>query len=324
MFPMGQMTLTLLDDRAVIRVSGEDAREFLQNIITNDVTRVSGGQAIWAALLSPQGKYLHDFFVIAVNDALMLDCEKARVDDLMGRLRRYRLRSKVEIGDVSEDWAVAALMGTDADADALVGSEGRGGPFNGGVCYVDPRYGGMGARALVPRAAVAELLAAGFEKMAPGIHDYTRLCLGIPDGSRDLTIDKALPMENGFDALHGIDWDKGCYVGQEMTARMRYRATVRRQLLPVAIEGAVPQPGTPIMLADREAGEMRSSAQNMGLALLRIDALANLNGDGDRLTAGGAILTPLRPPWLAAPGDPEGEGEGEGDTPPDRPADPGA
>lgn len=330
MFPMGQMTLNLLDDRAVVRVGGEDAREFLQNIITNDVNRVSASQAIWAALLSPQGKYLHDFFVTATDDALMLDCEKARADDLVGRLQRYRLRSRVEIGQVTEDWTVAALMGTDADANALVGFEGRGGPFHGGICYVDPRYGGMGARALVPRAAVAELLAAGFGKMEPGIHDYTRLCLGIPDGSRDLRVDKALPMENGFDALHGIDWDKGCYVGQEMTARMRYRATVRRQLLPVAIAGAAPEPGTPIMLAEREAGEMRSSARDIGLALLRIDALADLNrdgdgegeGDGGRLTAGGAILTPLRPPWLAAPG---GAGaEGGDDTPPGSAGDPGA
>ena len=307
MFPMGQMTLSLLDDRAVVRVGGEDAREFLQNIITNDVTRVSDSQAVWAALLSPQGKYLHDFFVIAVNDALMLDCEKVRADDLTDRLQRYRLRSKVEITQVTEDWAVAALMGTDADANALVGFEGRGGPFHGGICYVDPRYGGMGARALVPLSAVAELLAAGFGQMEPGIHDYTRLCLGIPDGSRDLTVDKALPMENGFDALHGIDWDKGCYVGQEMTARMRYRATARRQLLPVAIEGAAPEPGTPIMAAERQAGEMRSSARDIGLALLRVDALAGLNGDGDRLTAGDATLTPLRPPWLAAPGSPQDE-----------------
>ena len=331
MFPMGQMTLTLLDDRALVRVGGEDAREFLQNIITNDVTRVSNSRTIWAALLSPQGKYLHDFFIIAVNDALMLDCEKARVGDLMDRLQRYKLRSKIEITQVTEDWTLAALMGTDADANALVGFEGQGGPFASGVCYVDPRYGGMGARALIPRGAMSELLAAGFEQVEPGIHDHTRLCLGIPDGSRDLTVDKALPMENGFDALNGIDWDKGCYVGQEMTARMRYRATVRRQLLPVAIEGPAPEPGTPIMLGEREAGEMHSSAQDIGLALLRIDAMASLNsegfnGDGDRLTASGTTLTPLRPPWLATPGSgpDQNEDENPDETPPDRPGNPGA
>ncbi len=144
-FPMGQMTLTLLDDRAVLQLGGVDARAFLQNIVTNDVTRVSANRAVWAALLSPQGKYLHDFFVLAVDDALMLDCEAARVGDLAGRLKGYKLRSKVEIDQVTEEWAVAALMGTDADAGALVGFEGQGGPFAGGVCYVDPRYGGLGA-----------------------------------------------------------------------------------------------------------------------------------------------------------------------------------
>lgn len=300
MFPTSQMTLTLLDGRALVRVNGEDAFAFLQNIITNDLTRVSNSRAIWAALLSPQGKYLHDFFIIAVNDEFILDCEKARVNDLMDRLLSYRLRSKVNIADMTGNWTVAALMGTDADANALVGFEGQGGPFAGGVCYVDPRYGGMGARALIPHDAVAELLAAGFAQAEPGINDHTRLCLGIPDGSRDLTIDKALPMENGFDALNGIDWDKGCYVGQEMTARMRYRAKVRRQLLPVAIEGPAPAPGTVIMLGEHEAGEMRSSAKEIGLALLRIDALANLNGADGAFTTGSATLTPLRPPWLAA------------------------
>jgi folate-binding protein YgfZ len=305
MFPIGQMTLAVLEARAVIRVAGEDARDFLQNIVTNDVTRVGPATAVWAALLTPQGKYLHDFFMIEVASALMLDCEKARADDLIGRLKRYRLRSKVEIEDVTMDWAVCALMGTDADANALVGFEGRGGPIGGGVCYVDPRYGGIGARALIPRGALGELLAAGFEQVEAGLHDYTRLCLGLPDGSRDLAIDKAFPMENGFDALNGIDWKKGCYVGQEMTARMRYRATRRRQLLPVEITGTAPAPGTPVMQGDKDAGEMRSSADGIGLALLRIDALERLGQEGATLTADGATLSPLRPPWLAAPAENE-------------------
>lgn len=317
MFPMGQMTVTVLDDRGLVRVTGADKRDFLQNIITNDVTRVSNSRVIWTALLSPQGKYLHDFFVVAVNDALMLDCEKLRAADLVARLQRYKLRSKVEIAEVSEDWTVAALMGTDADANALVGLEGQGGPFAGGVCYVDPRYGGMGARALIPRGALAELLAAGFEKVERGSYDHNRLCLGVPDGSKDLTVEKALPMESGFDALNGIDWDKGCYVGQEMTARMRYRATARRRLLPVSVEGTAPDPGTPITMGGREVGEMRSSAGDIGLALLRIDALAERHSNGSPLTAAEAALTPLRPPWLAMSDDEPvgGTGESQNDTP---------
>ncbi len=145
MFATGQMSFTMLDDRGVVRVGGEDKQDFLQNIITNDVSRVSDATAIWAALLTPQGKYLHDFFIIAMDDALMLDCEGGRGGDLVERLGRYKLRSKVDISDVSADWAVAALMGTEADADALVGFEGRGGPFAGGICYVYPRYGAMGS-----------------------------------------------------------------------------------------------------------------------------------------------------------------------------------
>jgi folate-binding protein YgfZ len=295
---MGQMSFTLLKNRGVLRVTGDDACAFLQNIVTNDVPQVSDDTAIWAALLTPQGKYLHDFFVIGQGKALMIDCEGDRATDLMERLERYKLRSKVEISDVSGDWAVAALMGTEADADALVGFEGRGGPFAGGVCYVDPRYGAIGARALMPRDAAAQLLDSGFEQVEPEVFDYARLCLGLPDGSRDLIVDKALPMENGFDALHGINWDKGCYVGQEMTARMRYRATVKRQLLPVSIDGPAPAAGTIIMLGKSEAGEMRSSVENMGLALLRVDALGELQGSEKVFRAGQSTLMPLRPPWL--------------------------
>ncbi|MDX1483991.1 MAG: folate-binding protein [Alphaproteobacteria bacterium] len=309
------MTLTLLENRGVVRVAGEDARDFLQNIVTNDVSKVNGAAAIWAALLSPQGKYLHDFFIVGLGGALMLDCEKARATDLVERLARYRLRSKVEITNVSADWVVAALMGTDADAGALVGFEGRGGPIAGGVCYVDPRYGGMGARALVPKDAIGELLSAGFEQVEPGFHEHARLCLGLPDGSRDLVVDKAFPMENGFDELNGIDWDKGCYVGQEMTARMRYRATVRRQLLPVSIDGTAPAAGTAVMLGDREAGEMRSSAGDIGLALLRLEALGELQSGERNLTADGAGLTPLRPPWLGAAKAENGDGGRDADPP---------
>lgn len=311
MFPMGQMTLTLLEDRGVVRVAGEDARHFLQNIVTNDVEKVSESTAVWAALLTPQGKYLHDFFIVGIGPDLMLDCEKARAGDLVQRLGRYKLRSRVEIADASADWIVAALLGTDADANALVGLEGRGGPIAGGVCYVDPRYGAMGARALVPRGALDELLAAGFQRVEPGAHDHTRLCLGLPDGSRDLVVDKALPMENGFAELNGVDFDKGCYVGQEMTARMRYRANARRQLLPVSIEGPAPDFGTAIMLGEKAAGEMRSSGDGMGLALLRIDALEALKGGEGAFRAGKATLTPLRPPWLAASGDDPGPETGK-------------
>lgn len=303
-----QMSFAELPDRGVVRVAGADARDFLQGLITNDVTRVRLDHAVWAALLTPQGKYLHDFFVIEIADAVMLDCEAARADDLVARLSRYKLRAAVEIENVSADWAVAALMGSDADSGALRGFEGRAGPFGGGVCYVDPRFGGIGARALLPRGALGALGEAGFTVLERAAYDHARICAGLPDGSRDLTVDKALLLENGFDALHGVDWDKGCFVGQELTARMRYRATARRQLLPVAIDGPAPDPGSAITLGEKEAGEMRSSADGIGLALLRVDALETLHGGGGPLAAGAATLSPLLPPWLIAPEDGEAAG----------------
>lgn len=322
MLDPGHMAFAELPERGVLRLSGPDAASFLQPLVTNDITRADEGRAIWAALLSPQGKYLFDFFIACLGEDLLLDCEARRAGELAERLERYRLRSKVTVTDVTGAMAVAALLGSDGDAGALAGFEGRGGPFAGGLCYVDPRWGGIGARAILPRAGLARLAESGFMTIPASAYEHARLCAGLPDGSRDLKIDKALPLENGFDELNGISWDKGCYVGQELTARMRYRATAKRRLLPVAIEGEAVEPGTPIRLfpnddhpeADPEtnwetnretnrgmdAGEMRSSADGIGLALLRIEALQALQESGGRLHSGPSRLQPLRPPWLSS------------------------
>jgi hypothetical protein len=296
----GQKTFALLPDRGIVSLRGEDARAFLQGLITNDVDRVSEDTAIWAALLTPQGKYLFDVFIVEMMGALVLDCEGGRVAELIALFNRYKLRSRVDISDDSTDWAVVALAGTDADSDALVGFEGRAGGFAGGTCFVDPRYGGAGARAILPRDGIAQLDAFGFERGDAEDYDIHRLVCGLPDGSRDLIVDKSYPMENGFDALNAIAWNKGCYVGQEMTARMRYRATMKRALLPVEIEGegTAPAAGTPVTQAGKDAGEMRSSRNGIGLALLRIDALEALQTGGAPLMAGDAVLIPMRPPYV--------------------------
>lgn len=302
----GQKSFAVLEDRGVVSLRGEDARAFLQGLVTNDVDLVAPDRAVWAALLSPQGKYLFDFFIVELMGALVLDCERARLGDLVTRLDRYKLRSRVEISDDSDDWAVVALLGSEADGAALAGFEGRAGAFAGGVCFVDPRHAGAGARAILPKESVAQLEAAGFERADAEDYDIHRLTCGLPDGSRDLTPDKSFPMENAFDDLHAIAWDKGCYVGQELTARMRYRGSAKRTLLPVEIEGAPPPPGTPITQGTRDAGELRSAAghdgHGIGLALLRIEALEALAQGGADLAAGTAKLTPLRPPYLAAGG----------------------
>ena len=288
----------LLETRGVLRVAGEDRRDFLQGVVSNDVAKAGPERAIWSAFLTPQGKFLHEFFLIEWQDAYLLDCEAARIADLRRRLAIYKLRSKVSVEDASDDFAVAALFGEGTSTTlGLPETPGSAAPFGGGLAYTDPRLAALGARALLPKAdAAAALEAAGCA--AAGLDDYDRLriSLGVPDGSRDLEVEKSILLENGFDELHGVDWDKGCFMGQELTARTKYRALIKKRLLPVEIDGPAPAPGTPVLAGGKEAGVMRSATDGLGLALLRLEYL---DKDDAALTAGEARLTPRKPDWAA-------------------------
>jgi folate-binding protein YgfZ len=288
----------LPEDRGVLAVDGPDSRDFLQGLVSNDVQRVAADRAIYAALLTAQGRYLHDFFIAAQGDQLLLDVEAARRDDLKRRLSMYRLRAKVTLSDATDGCAVALIYGTAAlERLGLSAEPEHARPFGDGVVYVDPRLAALGARALLPRASAAESLSA--TGLAPGDaadYDRLRLSLGVPDGSRDLPIEKAILLENGFDELHGIDWNKGCYIGQELTARTKYRGLVRKRLMPVDIVGPTPEPGTPLMLDGKEAGEMRGAADGRGLAMIRLEYLDKM-GAGGALTAGDSLVTPHKPGW---------------------------
>lgn len=290
----------LLESRGLVTVGGPDGGEFLQGLVSNDIRRVSETQAIWAALLTPQGKYLHDFFITLIGGVYHLDCEKARLMDLGQRLSRYKLRAKVELG-IADDYIVAALPGEAAlSALDLRAEPGAARALDGGIVYVDPRLAAMGARAVLPKAgAEAALGDLGFAPAAPEVYEECRLACGVPDGSRDMVVEKAILLESNFDELHGVDWDKGCYMGQELTARTKYRGLVKKRLLPVEIDGDAPPPGTQILLDGKDAGEMRSAADRRGLALLRLEQLEKaLQGEG-ALKAGAATLTPRKPDWAA-------------------------
>ncbi len=295
---MREPRYVILDSRGLLEAAGADARRFLQGMLSNDVERVSPERALWAALLTPQGKFLHEVFLSVAPggnaDTVLLDCEAARLADLKARLGRYRLRAKVELDDVSPGYTLAALIGEGAlEALGLAAESGRAAPLAGGLVYVDPRLAALGARAVLPSASAREALAAaGFTAGTPADYESVRLTHGVPDGSRDLEVERALLLENGFDELHGVDWDKGCFVGQELTARTRYRALIKKRLVPVEIEGPVPAPGTPVLAEGREAGEMRSASDGLGLALIRLEHLEAA------LTAGGARLSPRTPDWM--------------------------
>jgi folate-binding protein YgfZ len=294
---MGEARFILAEDRGVLRISGPDARTFLQGLVSNDVTRATAERAIYAALLTAQGKFLHDFFIVERDGALCLDAEAPRLADLQRRLSLYKLRSKVAI-EPAPELAVALLYGDGAAP--LLGLEPEPGSARtvaagGGavLVYVDPRLAELGVRAILPRDAVAAIATLGFAAGTVADYESRRLAAGVPDGSRDLPVEKAILLENGFDELHAIDWQKGCYMGQELTARTKYRGLIRKRLLPVGIDGPLPPPGTPVMAGDKEAGEMRSAAGDRGLAMLRLDCLENPG----ELRAGDARLTPRRPAW---------------------------
>jgi len=274
-----------LDDRVVLRLSGADARNFLQGLITNDIAAATPGHAIYAALLSAQGKYLHDFFIAQLGDGFLIDAEAARLDDLLRRLNLYKLRAKVTIERT--DLAVVAVIG-DAAADALGLASERGAakPLDGGVAFVDPRLVEAGVRIVAPAAALPN-----FDAGTRAEYDAVRLRLGLPDGTRDLLPDKSFILENGFEELAGVDFEKGCYVGQEVTARMKHRALVRKRLVPVAIEGPAPAPGTPVTRDGVEVGEIRSAQDGRGLALIRTDAV------GSQLSAGSIVIKSHKPAW---------------------------
>lgn len=296
---MSALRYAVLEDRGILALEGEDARAFLQGLVSNDVTKVSPSRAVYAALLTPQGKYLHDFFIAEFADALLIECEKVRLPDLKRRLGLYKLRAKVTLDDRSNAFAVAALFGGGAlGALGLPEEAGAANAFAGGVVFADPRLASAGARAIAPKEDLrAAATRAGFGPSDASEYDRARIALGLPDGCRDLEVEKAILLENGFDELNGIDWNKGCYMGQELTARTKYRGLVRKRLMPVAIEGPAPAFGTPVLLGEAEAGEMRSSQNGIGLALLRLEKVEEALAAGAPLSAGEANLMPQKPAW---------------------------
>ena len=263
--------LAALPARGVIELAGIDRVAFLQGLVSNDVDEAAPGRAVWAALLTPQGKYLADFFIFSATDTLLLDCDRAAMPLLLARLPRFRLRAQVTVA-ARDDFLVYA---------------GWNGALPPGTAAPDPRLPDAGFRLLSTEPIAVTATEADY--------DRHRLALGLPDGVRDLEPEKTALLEAGFDELHGISWTKGCYMGQELTARTKYRGLLKRRLVPVMVEGALPAPGTPVLANGAEIGTMRSGVERRGLAVLRIDAL------GAELRCGAASLHPDIPAWMTLP-----------------------
>jgi folate-binding protein YgfZ len=290
----------LLPERGVIALGGAEAVPFLQALISSDLTKITEDRAGYGALLTPQGKFLFDFVILRQRDLLLLDVERERLAALLQRLTLDRLRAKVTLEDASGRLAVAAAIGAEVAARFdLPDQPGACRVLADGLACVDPRLARLGVRVVLPPDQLEpRLRQLGLVPLAREPYERMRLASGVPDGSRDLVIERSTLLESGFEELGGVDFAKGCFVGQELTARMKYRGLVRKRLLPVLLKGPRPEPGAIIRLGEREVGEMRSSIDGRGLALLRLDRLAEAAQAGPPLVAGETEVVPVKPDWV--------------------------
>ncbi|MET0546096.1 MAG: folate-binding protein [Caulobacterales bacterium] len=278
----------LLPERGLVRIAGPDAKDFLQRLITADMDNAEPGALLFGALLSPQGKYLFDFFLTpAAEDAFLLDIARARIPDFIKKLKLYRLKAKVEIDDHSADLAVLALWGGKPPLD---------------LALPDPRLLALGWRAIVPGEQIFEaqetLTHAGFSGTGASDYDEHRIRLGVPDAVRDLKIDGDFPLEGLFDELNGVAFKKGCFIGQETASRMKRRGITRSKIVALDIPGGAIPPGTDVLAGDVRLGDTRSSIPGRCLALLRLDRLAAADGP---VTIGGRDATADVPDWIIKP-----------------------
>lgn len=277
----GRMQPAHLEDRAVIALSGGEARSFLQGLITNDIEKLKPGHGLYAALLTPQGKISFDFFLAEGDGAILLDCATTARESLMKRLKLYKLRAKVEIEARDQLGVYANLEGHPENRPADYAARA--------VTFADPRLAALGTRSIASRSEMPARLAG-----AASYHG-ARLALGVPEAD-DFGSDKIFALDAGLEELHGVSFEKGCYVGQELTARMKHRATTRKRILPIETldAGALPAPGSAIAAGGQALGEIAATYGARGFALLRLDRL----NDTQDATAGDTPVRILRPQWL--------------------------
>ena len=273
------MKAAFLSDRGVVKVAGEDARNFLNGLVTTDVTQLAPGLGRFGALLTPQGKITVDFLITEApaghGGGFLLDCPRPLAQSLADKLGFYKLRAKVAVENLSDNLGVIAAWGGEL-------------AMKPDLTFADPRDAALGWRILVPlelAQKVADLI--GADLVDSTAYEAHRIATGVPRGGLDFIYGDAFPHESNMDRLHGVDFDKGCYVGQEVVSRMQHRGTARTRTVRVTIEGVAPEAGTAILAGDKPVGTMGSTSGESGLALIRTDRVADALDAGVKLTAGG-------------------------------------
>ena len=284
---MTSLKTAVLGDRGVVRVSGPDASQLLQGLITNDIERTKNGGAIYAALLTPQGKVLFDFFIVERDGAYLFDIDGGASANFVRRLTMYKLRADVQIVDVSEAFEVRAFFGDQNGAELA------------GDGFIDPRLEAMGWRLISPRADGPDASPLPEAQAAPA-EDYEtwRIAQGIPAFGSEILSEKTFPLDFNLDLLNAIDFQKGCYVGQEVTSRTKRRGSIRKRLLQFQVAGETPAPETPVMAGDSEIGTTYSAASGVGLALIRLDRWENARSENRQPEINGAAAEITIPSYL--------------------------
>src|SRR5665213_753691 len=273
------MKAAFLPDRGVVKVSGEAARDFLNGLVTSDMMLLRPGLGRFGALLTPQGKISVDFLITEApaghGGGFLIDCPRALAQALADKLGFYKLRAKVAVENLTDSLGVLAAW----DGDFAIKPD---------LCFADPRSNALGWRILIPEdlaQKVADLI--GAELVDSAAYEAHRIASGVPRGGLDFTYGDAFPHETNMDRLHGVDFDKGCYVGQEVVSRMQHRGTARTRTIRILLEDFAPEPGTAILAGDKSVGTIGSRAGTNGLALVRVDRVADALAAGLPLTSGG-------------------------------------
>jgi tRNA-modifying protein YgfZ len=281
------MKAALLPDRGVVKVSGNDARDFLNGLVTTDVTLLRPGLGRFGALLTPQGKITTDFLIIEApsghGGGFLIDCPRVLAQGFADKLGFYKLRAKVTVENLSDSFGVLAAW----DGDPALKPD---------LAFADPRSAALGWRILVPNELAqkaADLI--GAEMVDSTAYDAHRIASGVPRGGLDFIYGDAFPHETNMDRLHGVDFDKGCYVGQEVVSRMQHRGTARTRTVRIILDGPAPEPGAAILAGDKPVGTIGSAAGRNGLALIRIDRVADALHAAIPLTSGGLAVRLAEP-----------------------------
>ena len=283
------MQAALLPDRGVVKVTGEDARKFLNGLVSNDMGKVSPTAARYAALLTPQGKIIVDFIVAEAAEedggGFFLDCPRALAAALAEKLNFYKLRAKVLVEDLSAALGVLAVWDGVALSDY-------------GLSYADPRLPVLGTRTMLPPDLAAEAAAdIGASLVDAEAYEAHRITLGVPRGGVDFIFGDTFAHEADLDQLNGVDFGKGCYVGQEVVSRVEHRASARSRIVPIAYDEFAPSSGLTVLAGEKEIGKLGSTAKGRGLALLRLDKVADALAAGTPLTSGNIPLRLVKPDW---------------------------